>query len=831
MSESKRAAGVVLSDALQPFEWLSRYLGHHPQALLQSSDPKRVPVVDGMVTPLRDRWVYAVIDRLDPRVSFVGIEIYVDADGTCFFENIHTDASPVSPIGERTPPLHAAGNSGPTIALPMTDSGGNAVEVRLLLSRFRLPSAVTKKIGSSRRLQKSIRNRIAPLWEWAKGENELSTLISSDGYSLVETPLYYSPTADPDEDDAAPRDESMQVWVGTDPFTVVMNRSDLYVDAREDYLREFEPTSESGRKVVARTALAQAISDAVMKPDEMRARYGGCVRGTAINEELNKVDRRRRRRVKKYEARAAALCKVLDDPLFQLLVTGSLHPELIEGEDRSEPVCEAVEALGVAARRLEESRFGRALYMEWVSEAEKDRDHLLNACVLPTGNVHVSAFKAFRWGSKALASIVKTTLEHRAALRKVSTRLEVAELLEPAVRLSLPNHASQHVVDLAFVQDMLDEIEVVLQRTKLSAKVKVRVPRPGIDVHRMMYEWTQADELTKTKGAKRFLGIRTYGAMVLDGVNVIIAMSKIGEAEGSDARSKAIWSTGAAGIGAARNLVEQVLNWEWAKAEFGITEARALGTRRVLAGIGGVVATYYVVMNAKGAASAFRRGDNDRGYALSVATAAELAGLVTELYWIFNPVSLAAPWIVVGAAAVAAAAYIVAEATKDDPLEDFLTRCDWGVDRYSEPETRFSWDDGTVGAWKEDLPHQSVLLLRLLVRMRAWWDLESWPSVTVNVAWNIQDPTAELEVEWAHSYKNGKVGTPLRAKLSGDELNWQAPYHLRVTPERRYTSMSGIDEVVLTLKYRPSEGAPASVLRCVLMEDGVGKVSGSVGHV
>ena len=46
VSASNRVAGVVLSDSLQPFEWLSRSRGHHPQAKLQTTHPARVPVVD-----------------------------------------------------------------------------------------------------------------------------------------------------------------------------------------------------------------------------------------------------------------------------------------------------------------------------------------------------------------------------------------------------------------------------------------------------------------------------------------------------------------------------------------------------------------------------------------------------------------------------------------------------------------------------------------------------------------------------------------------------------------------------------------------------------------
>lgn len=816
-----------MSESLAPFEWLSRYLGHHPQAKLQSSEPERVPVVDDMVQPIRDRWIYVVCDRLEPRLSFVGIEIFVDKEGNCFYAELNRDVTPLSPISERGPKIRPAGASGPTIALPMTDSKGHAIEIRLLLSHYRLPSAVTKKIGRRSKVQTAIHRDIAPLWLWERRENEAATLISSDGFSLVETPLYFSPTADPDADDAAPRAKSMRVWVGADPFTVAKTCSDLYVDAREDYLREFQPSSESGQRIIARTALAQTIHDAILEPDDARARYGKYVRGTALGKELERIDRRRRRRVRAYESRAAALCKVLDDDLFQLFVTASLDPELIEGDHRSLPVSDAVEALGVAARRLDESRFGRALYIEWVSKAETQPRHLLNDFVLSNTPQHISAFKAVRWGSKALASVVKTALEHRAALRRVTTRLQVAELLEPAVRLAMPNHASVHIVDVDFVAGMIDEVDVVLQRSKLSKKTKVRVPLPAEDVFHMVYEWTDADELTTTKAGKRFVGLRTVGAMVLDGVNVIIAASKLAEAEGAEAQAAAQWSTATAGIGLARSVVEQALNWNWAKARLGINEAAELGAKRVLTGVGAIVTVYYVRQNAKGAYGAFKKGDNDRGFALSVAAGAEFAALASELYWIYAPASLVAPWVVVGAAAIAAGAYIAAELTKNDPLAEFLERCEWGTAPYSDLETALPYDDRPAHLWKTDINYQTVSLVRLLVRMRAWWTFEKWPTVTV--AWDIQNATAELEVEWAHTYKDGKSGTPLRATLSEDELNWKAPHHLELVPRRAYNTMSALDEVILTLRYRPNIDAPQTVLKCLIMKSGEGKTSGFVG--
>ena len=457
-----------------------------------------------------------------------------------------------------------------------------------MISRFRLPSAFTKDMGRRKSLRASIRDRVAPLWEWHEGENELARVISSDGYSLVETPLFYSPDAEPDEEGAAPRASAMRVWIGTDPLMIATTRSDLYVDAREAYLREFEPTTDSGRRVVARTALAQAIHGAVLEQDDARIRHGKLLR-EGVGAEVDRAEKKRRDRVKMYESRAAALCKVLDDALFQRLLTASLDDELNEpGSDgRSIPVSHAAEALGVAARRLDESRFGRALFHEWVSEAERDSGHFVNRIVLPASTVHVSAFKAFRWGAKGLANILKTVLEHRVALRKVATRAQLAELLEPAIRLTLPDHASQHIVDTDFADAMVSEVEVKLQRTKLSKPVKVKVPVPGDDLHRMVFDWWRADEMLIDNAADRFLGIREKGAMVLDGLNVILAMNQIAEAEGSDARTSAMWSTGAAGLGLMRTVADQALNWSWVEARFGVNEARALGVKRVLAGMGG----------------------------------------------------------------------------------------------------------------------------------------------------------------------------------------------------------------------------------------------------
>ena len=57
-----------------------------------SSDPERVPVVDGMVGPVRDRWIYAVFSRrAERRVTWVGLEVFVDSDGNCFFAGLSRD--------------------------------------------------------------------------------------------------------------------------------------------------------------------------------------------------------------------------------------------------------------------------------------------------------------------------------------------------------------------------------------------------------------------------------------------------------------------------------------------------------------------------------------------------------------------------------------------------------------------------------------------------------------------------------------------------------------------------------------------------------------------
>ena len=81
-----------------------------------------------------------------------------------------------------------------------------------------------------------------------------------------------------------------------------------------------------------------------------------------------------------------------------------------------------------------------------------------------------------------------------------------------------------------------------------------------------------------------------------------------------------------------------------------------------------------------------------------------------------------------------------------------------------------------------------------------------------------------------HTYNDGKKGMTLRTTLNGATLNWKAPHHLVLEPELTYTSMSNLDEVILTLRYRPNIDAPETVLKCVMMESGGGKTSGLEGY-
>lgn len=840
---SDKAAGVVLSRSCVPVEWLSYFDNYHPQADVNETDAQRVPVVDQFVRELRDVWIYEVLQRVSTKTVMVSREIYVDAEGNAFFADRDPDTepprTPLSPIKHRSPKNNPGGAAGATISCPQTDEDGKALFARLYCSRFRLPSRAVERLESDRKVVAALRKHVAPLWEWESRVNEASPLISSDGYSLVETPLYFAPGAEKAENDTAGRAESFQVWVGADPLTLAESCGAVYLDARQEHLDKFQPDTKGGRDRISQIMLARLLEGTIIKDPSVKKKYGRYLRDTAITKAVKADKDQSWAAVKKYEQAAARLCKVLDSALFKHVLDAATDDEL--GEEcvhknpqdppRSQAVSEAVSALGTATMLLEESRAGRALLWSWNDEAEKHPNHFVNRIILPALDpnkaVYKPLFKGVRWGSKAMAGLVKVALEHRVAVRRLPTRRAIAELIQPLVAHVIPDGAASHVMDLEFVDALLHEVEVTVQKTRLSKKFTVTAVVPGDDLRKLVADWHDAGELTESKSVQTFFDGKAYGALLLDSVNVVLAMNAISEARGDKEYAKAIIGAEAAAVSLLANVAEQVLDSKWVKSQFGPTELELLGVKRVLFGVRTVVSLWYIGTNATAAISEFRSGDTDRAIALSVAAAAELAGLMAQFWWLAAPASVAAPWLIAGASAVAAGAYIVATLTDDDPLISFLERCDWGKKRYADAEKQYGWAESKVGEWGADLDGQGRTLIRLLVGLEATWG-PNWPDT--QVTWRMQEPSATLSVAWETVYKTkAKPFIRGRAVLTGNELGSKKTLSIRSAHD--YTRESGIDKVLVHLEYRPYAGGPPISMSCTVMENGFGVLSGKVVDV
>lgn len=244
---------LALSDPQPIVEWSSRYKGHHPQFETPGEESTWVPRVDAYARRVTNRWMYVLLETHGAGDFLVAFEVFIDADGNSFFCRRDDSVTPASAIPERGEPLLFEGASGPSVSLVMTDEKGRALDVRLLLSPFRLPSTAIARLREPS-MRKEIRKRIAPLWEWKPGKDDESPLQSSDGFSLVPTPLWMKLEG-----------EDMRVWAGADPFAIAVHRSEVYVAARDAYLKVYEPKVEWRQKELAKLRLAQAIDATILR--------------------------------------------------------------------------------------------------------------------------------------------------------------------------------------------------------------------------------------------------------------------------------------------------------------------------------------------------------------------------------------------------------------------------------------------------------------------------------------------------------------------------------------------------------------------------------------
>ena len=603
---------LVLSSPCGLYGWTLRYLGHVPQTTGSREQVSRLAYVFDYVEPLRDCWVYELREDVHSGKVTVASEIRVDADGACCYTARLPILPAVLPIPDRATPEVSVGRSGHSVQFLMTDEGGRALRVRLLYSQYRLPSATLAALQGPK-YRRAVARCIPPLWEWARGHDDEADINSSNGYHVVYTDLWLDPDGDSEHQDPA---RAMRVWVATNPFAIAERRSDIYVGARNAYLDAYEPRLPSARRELERTMLARSLTASILENAGAHEKYAGLLRVSHINEWLDADDERRTRLIRASERTGAALCKVLDSPLFELMQRASLDLEGWEDAEVSEFLVEHLRVLGKATRMVSDCRSGRALVASWVEEAEKHPEHFLNHAVLPASNVAPQHFKAFRWSSKAMVNLVAEVFAHRVRLRRLPTKVEVGKLIEPLLRIYMPGFDPvHHLADVKFAQEMvkdgklnLETFEVVVKKTGVSRPELVDFLAADPAMKRLAEEWLEAGKPLSTGMGASLLDAKFAAGALIDGINVLLAINAVESSEGGRARTKAVLDAGAAGVGLVVTLAEEIVRLGGGRAELAVSKAWTLFGAKLLVG------AYYGFWDARGAAEAFRKGDDDSGF-------------------------------------------------------------------------------------------------------------------------------------------------------------------------------------------------------------------------
>lgn len=800
-------AASAISPQLLIAEWTSSYHDALPRHRVSGvSEP--ISIADGYARLVTDRWVYVVAETATVHgwqdLQIVQ-ELYVDAQGKTW---VTTAASPHDPIEQRGDPVREGGKATHGFAFRRLGPKGHAVWLRLLLSRSRLPSTAIRQLEQIAKVTRGgsrphLHPHVVPLWDWRRYDSPLhdvSALVSKDGWSLVQTPLWLTvPEGGPFPNPGTP----MRVAVGIDPFTIAKARSQVYVRRHADHEKVYEPDEppEDGR--FHEIMLARLINDTIVRDEASRARYGQPVHIGQINDALDEDDQRRRAMVKDYEAAALELAQVLDSALFRAYVRAGMSAEGIDPEQRSEPLALTLRVLARCTRRLGLSRAGTMLLRLWADESEADPDHFTNHIILPTiEQPPTYYFKTFRWSSKAIASILAEYAKHKVAVARIATQHEMAEkIVKPFAKLGWLGGSEgwdwyrggfdpkRHIVDVGVMSDYVKptrtelkwfSVEVHHQRYRT-----FKVDHLLLDKQHAKWieRWIQAGTDHDFGRTSKLLSAKLLFGIVLDSLNLALALEALVHqaAQGRGPTRRAIGNAGMSALGLTVALVEAYVEAQQGLLVF--REQTKLHLRTGFAMAQGLVNAYFAVADAWDALEAFKRGDNDRALALSAAAAAEIGSVVGYALIGFSHGISLGPWVAAIAAFVAVAAHVVAALVKDEPLETFLERCAWGRDPYAHPDQWPEWSEVSIGQWRQRFAFQQRLLFRLIARFTVSQVVRGSPVNGIEVELSLFAPTSTVTVRYSATAYDGSREHD-EYMFSKDQLPPQVPGTIRCQPSR-----------------------------------------------
>lgn len=704
------AAGFAHFQAIA--EWKSRYKGYAPQATL----------VDPYARFVTERWAYLIaatgmpyeVDKVNYADAEVIREYYVDANGLVWAT---TKATPYAPIGERGDPVRATGVGYPGGLFPRLTADGKAVWSWLILSPFQLPSSTVKALDSAAVFKKT-RQHVPPLWGWRRKSlvADDAALTSKDGWSLLETPLWLS---QPDEGPYAKYGKNIRVAVGFDAFAVAKERSRVFVDLYVAYQQRFEPGNPRPDSEFQRMALAQRIDDTIWLNDRAREKFGKCIDSGKLTAVITQYKEARHEAITKYEEAAARLSEVLLSEHFGILMEGAMDTEGL-GDEQSPRLDEAYGVLAHCTRCLGSSMSGAAMLRYWALRSETDGRHFTNRILLPIIDTPPeSHIKSFRWGSKAIMSTLAQYAAHKVSVAKISTQEQLVEkMLEPLAKLAGRKHilelgdAIEEVVAHATIRPgwlhFLGEHRVQVQTV---TSMEIRTVRLDANHVKFLEDWVDASAAKQFGRDPKLTSAKTLVAGVLDVINLAMACEaakeKIEEGKGQGTMSAV------SAAAHALNLTATIA--DACAAEYGAATAWAKRVNAAMLGVRAVTSAVFAVSNFASAAEAYDKHDFSVSAAMAVAGVAEATSCAACIYTAVTAGSVAGPWVMLAATAVATAAYLVATWTTDEPLEVLLENCEFGTDAYGA-NYRPSWADAPVDKWRGKFEMQERMMMKIIGR-------------------------------------------------------------------------------------------------------------------
>ena len=732
-------------------------------------------VMDDAVVPVTERWCYVIAETKDRSTGWEIIEeAWIDDRGR--YRKV-LEGSPYDPIKGPGSKLDAKERGEPSNKRPKNtvifpkfvpvsvgptskETAQEPLWIRLLFAPFRLPSIATQLLG--KKYRDLIAERVRPLWEWEKGSDPRSPLVITDGsgqdWSFKSTTLWVTKN----DTHLSELDKFEPIAVGFDPFTVAENLSDDYVEACTRIQRAFErPNAPTGSKF-QKMALFDMIASTVLSSDAGKKRYKGALDISKMNEKHESRKSWRRHLVRKRERAGGNLCKVLASEFVWLyqqasFSTEGLDEKKLSSQDesaRSERLDKHIRWLGYCTRYLEASLAGRALLSKWAEDSEKHDDHFINHVVLPEIVPSTHYFKSFRWGAKAIVSVLAQFISHKVARRRSWTAVQLAnEVMTPLTKLAELRGApdwvwfkdgtfdpKKHIKGIGNAGDVIQtdtlnvrhlQVDVQVSPHKIDSLEVLVVEPDKVD---FIADWIEAGELKDFGRQSTFLEARLLAGFVLDGINVALSLNAVREQWGKSGQWQAMLDTSVATLSVAVNLADVYYQ------KLGLSQNELLRATRTFTIVRGAIGAYYGYTDLKAARKSFREGDEDYGTAMYVAAGLEFTAAAATFYTAFAVGSTAGPWVGVVAGLLAAGTYVIAGLLKDDELEKFLKRCEWGVSPYLAFDKDPKWATKSPAEWEKDYVLQQQLLLKLLAQVSVSWASHGNAVMGVTIRTNMLSP-------------------------------------------------------------------------------------------